>query len=121
MKIVLLTNNSGPAKFIANHLYEKGLLDAAIIEDGTIKKKSKIFREIKSTPWARIPIKFLDLLAIYIYSQFAKSYIEKARRNQRIEEVKEFKSFLAKTPWYKFSKRRNIKRVIKSIEDDLNG
>jgi len=43
MKIVLLTNNSGPAKFIANHLYEKGLLDAAIIEDGTIKKKKKIF------------------------------------------------------------------------------
>jgi folate-dependent phosphoribosylglycinamide formyltransferase PurN len=77
MKIVLLTNNSGPAKFIANHLYEKGLLDAAIIEDGTIKKKKKIFREIKSTPWARIPIKFLDLLAIYIYSQFTKSYIEK--------------------------------------------
>ena len=43
MKIVLLTNNSGPAKFIANHLYEKGLLDAAIIEDGTIKKKKKDF------------------------------------------------------------------------------
>ena len=33
MKTVFLTNNSCSAKFIANHLNEKGLLDAIIIEE----------------------------------------------------------------------------------------
>ena len=49
MKTVFLTNNSGPAKFITNNLYVKGLLDATIIENESEKKITKIIREIKST------------------------------------------------------------------------
>ena len=56
MRIVLLTNNSGPAKFIANHLYEKGLLDAAIIEDGTIKKKKRFFEKSNLHPGQEFPL-----------------------------------------------------------------
>ena len=77
MKTVFLTNNSGPAKFIANRLHKKGLLDAIIIEETAAKTKIKVFREIKSASWKKIPEKILDLCTIWIYSQFAKRYIEK--------------------------------------------
>jgi methionyl-tRNA formyltransferase len=77
MKIVFLTNNSGPAKFITNNLHVKGLLDATIIEDGSAKKITKIIREIKSISLKRIPEKILDLFTIWIYSQLTKRYIEK--------------------------------------------
>ena len=77
MKIVFLTNNSGPAKFITNNLHVKGLLDATIIEDGSAKKITQIIREIKSTSLKRIPEKILDLFTIWIYSQLIKRYIEK--------------------------------------------
>jgi len=77
MKIVFLTNNSGPAKFITNNLHVKGLLDATIIEDGSAKKITKIIREIKFISLKRIPEKILDLFTIWIYSQLTKRYIEK--------------------------------------------
>ena len=43
MKTVFLANNSGSAKFIANRLHEKGLLDATIIEEASAKTKTKVF------------------------------------------------------------------------------
>ena len=77
MKIVLLTNNSESAKFIANRLYEKGLLDATIIEEASVKTKAKVIREIKSVSWEQVPEKILDLCAIWVYSKFSKRYIKK--------------------------------------------
>ncbi len=76
MKTVFLTNNSCSAKFIANHLNEKGLLDAIIIEEISKKAIGKILREINSISWLRIPEKILDLFAIWIYSKLANRYIE---------------------------------------------
>jgi len=77
MKTVFLTNNSGSAKFIANSLNQKGLLDATIIEDASAKTITKILREIKSSPWKKIPGKILDYCAIWFYSKLANRYIEK--------------------------------------------
>jgi folate-dependent phosphoribosylglycinamide formyltransferase PurN len=77
MKIVFLSNTSGPAKFLANCLNEKGLLDATIIEETSVKTKAKFFREIKSISWRKIPKKIIDLCAIWIYSILARLYIEK--------------------------------------------
>ena len=77
MKTVFLANSSGPAKFIANRLHEKGLLDATIIEEASAKTKTKVFREIKSTSWGKIPEKTLDLCSVWIYSKLAKRYIER--------------------------------------------
>ena len=77
MKTVFLANNSGPAKFIANHLHKKGLLDATIIEEGSGKTKTKILRELKSISWRKIPIKILDFSTVFIYSRLAKRYIKK--------------------------------------------
>ena len=61
MKTVFLASNSGSAKFIANRLHEKGLLDATIIEEASAKTKTKVFREVKSISWEKIPEKTLDL------------------------------------------------------------
>ena len=77
MKTVFLTNNSSSAKFIANSLNQKGLLDATIIEEASAKITTKILRELKSTSWQKFPEKFLDLCAIWIYSNLANRYIEK--------------------------------------------
>ena len=77
MKTVFLASNSGSAKFIANRLHEKGLLDATIIEEASAKTKTKVFREVKSISWGKIPEKTLDLCSIWIYSKLAKRYIEK--------------------------------------------
>ena len=76
MKIVFLTNNSCSAKFIANRLNQKGLLDTVIIEETSIKTITKILREVKSISWQKIPEKILDLCAIWTYSKLANSYIE---------------------------------------------
>ena len=77
MKTVFLANNSGPAKFIANHLYKKGLLDATIIEEDSAKTKAKILREFKSVSWRMTPVKILDFCTVCIYSRLAKRYIDK--------------------------------------------
>jgi len=77
MKTVFLTNNSGPAKFIASRLYTKGLLDAIIIEEDSVKTKTKILREFKSVSWRMAPVKILDFCTVYIYSRLAKRYINK--------------------------------------------
>ena len=77
MKTVFLANNSGPAKFIANGLHEKGLLDATIIEEASGKIKTKVLREVKTISWEKIPEKILDLCTIWIYSKLANRYIEK--------------------------------------------
>tara|TARA_B100000686_G_scaffold351628_1_gene450936 strand:- start:1719 stop:2501 length:783 start_codon:yes stop_codon:yes gene_type:complete len=77
MKTVFLTNNSCSAKFIANSLNQKGLLDATIIEEASTKKITKILREVKSASWQKFPEKILDLCAIWIYSKLANNYIEK--------------------------------------------
>ena len=39
MKTIFLANNSGAAKFIANCLHKKGLIDATIIEETSAKTK----------------------------------------------------------------------------------
>jgi len=77
MKTVFLTNNSCSAKFIANSLDQKRLLDAIIIEEASGKIITKILREVKLTSWQKIPEKILDLCAIWIYSILANRYIEK--------------------------------------------
>ena len=77
MKTVFLTNNSCSAKFIANSLNQKRLLDAIIIEEKSGKIITKILREVKLTSWKKIPEKFLDLCSIWIYSILANHYIKK--------------------------------------------
>ena len=74
MKIIFLTNNSGAAKFIANCLHKKGLIDATIIEEASVK--TKVLKKIKSTSWKKFPEKILDLCTIWAYSQLSKRYIE---------------------------------------------
>ncbi len=75
MKTIFLANNSGAAKFIANCLHKKGLIDATIIEEASAK--TKVLRKIKSTSWKKFPEKILDLCTIWTYSQLSKRYIEK--------------------------------------------
>ena len=77
MKTVFLSNNSGTAKFLADRLNQKGLLDAIIIEEASAKIITKIIREMKSISWRKFPEKFLDLCAIWVYSNFSNRYIEK--------------------------------------------
>ncbi len=77
MKTVFLSNNSGAAKFLATRLNQKGLLDAIIIEEASAKITTKIIREMKSISWRKFPEKFLDLCAIWVYSNFSNRYIEK--------------------------------------------
>ena len=45
MKTIFLTNNSGAAKFIANCLHKKGLIDVTIIEEASAK--TKVLKKIK--------------------------------------------------------------------------
>ena len=75
MKTIFLANNSGAAKFIANCLHKKGLIDATIIEETSAK--TKVLKKIKSTSWKKFPEKILDLCTIWAYSQLSKRYIEK--------------------------------------------
>ena len=75
MKTIILANNSGAAKFIANCLHKKGLIDATIIEETSAK--TKVLKKIKSTSWKKFPEKILDLCTIWIYSQLSKRYIKK--------------------------------------------
>ncbi|MEC7786282.1 MAG: formyl transferase [Nitrospinota bacterium] len=77
MKTVFLTNNSGPAKFLANRLHQKGLLDTIIIEEASAKTITKVLREVKSTSWKNFPKKFIDLWAIWVYSKLTNRYIKK--------------------------------------------
>ena len=77
MKTVFLTNNSDPAKFLANRLHQKGLLDTIIIEEASAKTITKVLREVKSTSWKNFPKKFIDLWAIWVYSKLTNRYIEK--------------------------------------------
>ena len=88
MKTIFLANSSCSAIFIANRLNKKGLLDAIIIEETSKKTISKISHEIQSISWLRIPEKFLDLLAIWIYSKFVNRYI-----NMRLLKPNNIKSF----------------------------
>ena len=88
MKTVLLTNSSYSAKFIANRLNEKGLLDAIIIEETSTKTIAKILREVNSISWLRIPEKILDIFAIWVYSKFVNRYI-----NMRLLKPNNIKSF----------------------------
>ena len=75
MKTIFLSSNSGAAKFIANCLHKKGLIDVTIIEEASAK--TKVLKKIKSTSWKKFPEKILDLCAIWTYSQLSKRYIEK--------------------------------------------
>jgi len=75
MKTIFLSSNSGAAKFIANCLHKKGLIDATIIEETSAK--TKVLKKIKSTSWKKFPEKILDLCTIWIYSQLSKRYIKK--------------------------------------------
>ena len=116
MKTVFLTNNSGPAKFISNNLHIKGLLDATVIEGGSEKKITKIIREIKSTPWKRVPEKILDLFTIWIYSQITKRYIAK-----HLLKPNNFKNFPTEIDLHRVKNASSSQclSILKSLEPEL--
>jgi len=116
MKTVFLTNNSGSAKFIANGLNQKGLLDATIVEDTSAKTITKIIREIKSSPWNKIPGKFLDFCVIWLYSRFANRYIEK-----HLLKPKKIKIFPKEIILHKVKNASGFKclSVLNSLEPEL--
>ena len=77
MKTVFITTDSFAAQFISTRLHSNGNLDALIIEKGSSSITAKISREINSVPWWKVPVKFLDFAAIYIYSKMSRNYILK--------------------------------------------
>jgi folate-dependent phosphoribosylglycinamide formyltransferase PurN len=116
MKTVFLASNSGAAKFIANRLHEKGLLDATIIEEASAKTKTKVFREVKSISWEKIPEKTLDLCSIWIYSKLAKRYIEK-----HLLKPNNIKTFPKGIALHKVNNASGLQclSILKSLEPEL--
>jgi len=116
MKIVFVTNNSAPSKFIATHLYKKGLLNAVIIEESTSKVKTKVLREIKSASWTTVLSKIIDLFAVFVYSSLAKHYIEK-----HLLKPQSIDSYPEKVLLYRVKSASNPQSIsiLKSLKPDL--
>tara|TARA_Y100001934_G_C12361605_1_gene781096 strand:+ start:724 stop:1503 length:780 start_codon:yes stop_codon:yes gene_type:complete len=116
MKTVFLTNSSFSAKFLANRLSERGLLDAIIIEETSTKIFAKILREFNSTSWIKFPEKILDILAIWVYSKLVNRYIE-----TRLLKPSNIKSFPEAINFYKVKSVSDSQclSILNSLEPEL--
>ncbi len=67
MNVVLLCREGPVARRLARMLSEHGLLDAVVAEEGSDARARKMRREWAQTPWWRVPLFGLDLIALAIY------------------------------------------------------
>lgn len=67
MSVVLLCRDGLPARYLAHELAD--VFDAIVVERGGEARRRKLRREWRRTPWWKIPILALDLLALTVYGR----------------------------------------------------
>lgn len=78
MRVVLLCRDGPVARYLAHALAEEGLLDAIVVEVGVAARRRKLRRELRRTPWWKVPLLTVDLIALALYGRLWKR--ELARR-----------------------------------------
>jgi methionyl-tRNA formyltransferase len=69
VKVVLLCRDGPVARHLAHALAEEDLLDAIVVEAGGAARRRKLRREVRRTPWWRLPLLALDLVALALYGR----------------------------------------------------
>jgi folate-dependent phosphoribosylglycinamide formyltransferase PurN len=77
MKIIFACRHSPAAYYIAHSLAEKDLIEAIIIESGTQARAAKLRRVLRKSSIISLPITFLDLTSITLYSYLCNKDLKK--------------------------------------------
>jgi formyl transferase-like protein len=70
MSTVLLCRDGLSARYVAHRLADAGRLDAIVLETGADARRRKLRRELRRTPWWRMPMLALDLTALALYGRW---------------------------------------------------
>jgi Formyl transferase len=69
---VLLCRDGLFARYVAHRLADADRLDAIVVETGADARRRKLRRELRRTPWWRLPMLAVDLIALSLYGRRAR-------------------------------------------------
>lgn len=69
MRRVFLCRDGAAARYLAQALDEHGLVDAIVVEAGHDARRRKLQRELKRTPWWKLPALAVDFVALAVYGR----------------------------------------------------
>lgn len=77
MRVVFLCRNGLVARYVAHELSRDRSLTAIVVESGRDARRRKLRRDWERTPWWRIPLFLVDLVALALYGRLWRAELRR--------------------------------------------